>query len=220
VFAWGVDSTVYVIQYFSGTVGSPWIGWPLERVLVATGVLVTLLASCLAAERVAPTVGLPARFTQSSLPVSVVAAIVSGLLVWVLAIVMVLPIARAGRGLSPGDRMPCLPEQWLDVGRDRPALGCAFFLGNVEYFVATTHRSLTTVEYMETASPTFTTEEGISVGSPLRDVVKAGGSPPTLIGRGVCGSRLPSYWIARFDTNVCGGTEPRPDEVVRRLFKQ
>jgi hypothetical protein len=218
VFAWGVDSTVYVAQYYHGTVeGALWIGWPLSRFLVALAMLGTLLASCFAAQWAAPRVGLPARPAQASMPVSVVAAVVCGFLVWGLALVMVMPLPHFQRGLSLNQRLPCLPEELIDVGTNRPVFGCRIWDGSVEYFVATWTG---TVDYIETADAGLTTREGIRVGSAFRDVEKVGGRPVAIVARGFCGSELPSGWIARFDTKVCSGKQPRPDEEVRRLFKR
>jgi hypothetical protein len=218
VFGWGVDSAVLVARLFTGDIPYyPSALWSFMHAAVALGVLLTLLASSLAAERVARTAGLAARRLDATVPLPVLAAIVSGGLVWALAFVMVLPIPRQ-RDLSLGSRMPCLPDESVDDGTGRVLTGCRFWNGGTEYFVAPEAVDAMTVGYLDVANAGVATPEGVGVGSRLNDVLLAGGTKPVWLGRRLCASTLPSGWRARFDASTCGeGSESGSAGPVRRL---
>lgn len=218
VFAWGVDSAILVLRYFTGDIGYfPSPVWVIFQAIVATVVLATLVASSIAAETAAKAVGLPARHAVATVPLPVLAAIASGCLVWGLMFVMILPLPR-GRELTIGSRIPCLPDESVDDGTGRVLTGCRFWNGNAEFFVGPDRFDAARVGYIEVADSGFVTREGLRVGSRLEDVLRGGGARPSLRAARLCVTDLRSGWSARFDTVVCSeGTEERPEGVVRRL---
>ena len=225
VLAWGVESTIRVAKWFVGVEGVYWAYEVFGQAVASTILLVCLLGSSIAAERTCRSVGLPARSGQATVPLPILAAVLSVWLVWATAFLAVSPMSpRWPSEPRLGERLPCYPEVPYDVGPTVAGLGCSFIVGRITFFVATRDPDRPVTDYIETTDPGFVTSEGIRIGSTLSEALKAGGTRPQTSDVWACSSTLRSGWHARFTLPASAGATPGASravaekEQVRRLY--
>jgi hypothetical protein len=96
---------------------------------------------------------------------------------------------------------------------------CHVSVGDVVFTVAVAPDG--SVKYISTADRSFTTPEGIHVGSPIVQVRSVGASDPLPEAGWGFYARLPSGWYAGFVNGESLSEPPLPsDAVVRWLFKR
>lgn len=120
--------------------------------------------------------------------------------------------------------MPCSPSDtvYFIIASAQAARGCEVTIAGEKFFVATIDGKRVT--YISTASPEFTTPEGIRVGAKFPDIVRVRGSEIV----GEVGWRyfsvLPSGWCAMYSgipgVDTLGGIVLARDSTVVELFRR
>ena len=91
--------------------------------------------------------------------------------------------------------LPKDPSHYL-IDHGRYVLGSNCTMGNINWTVGVNDNNK--IIYFETMDTNFETPEGLSMKSTLKEIIKKGGTTPTLEFGSVYKSRLPSGWYVGF----------------------
>jgi hypothetical protein len=120
-----------------------------------------------------------------------------------------------------GQRMPCQVSKTniYMISSAQLSPGCEVKVGGITFFFASNDRNR--IVYLSTEDPSFSTPEGIRVGSVLTDVLSSGGGEVLAEGGYAYYCRLPSGWYAQFP-GIPGvlGEPPVNTSKVQVLFKK